>query len=54
MNIVYRGEAGRMKSMEVAGDAYQVGRALGQAAARAFHDTVVHLGRFRALRHLSR
>jgi hypothetical protein len=38
-----------VQSIEVAGDAYQVGRGLGDAAARAIRETVVHLARFRAL-----
>lgn len=39
-----------MHSVEVTGDAYEVGRALGEAGAHAFHGIVVHLERFRALK----
>lgn len=39
-----------MKSIEVAGDAYQVGCGLGEAAARAFHETVVNVERYKALK----
>ena len=39
-----------MKSLEVAGDAYQIGRGLGEAAARAFHDAVVNVERYRELK----
>ena len=38
-----------VKSIEVAGDAYQVGRGLGEAAARAIRETVVNVERYRAL-----
>ncbi len=39
-----------MKSIEVAGDAYQVGRELGEAAARTIRETVVHVERYQALK----
>jgi hypothetical protein len=39
-----------LKSIEVAGDAYQVGRGLGEAAARAFHETVVNVERYKELK----
>jgi hypothetical protein len=38
------------KSIEVAGDAYQIGRGLGEAAARAFRETVVEVERYRVLK----
>ena len=38
-----------MRSIEVAGDAYAIGRGLGEAAAAAFRDVVPGLARFRAL-----
>ena len=38
-----------MHNIEVAGDAYQVGRALGEAAARTIREIVFHLPRFEAL-----
>jgi hypothetical protein len=39
-----------LKSIEVAGDSYQVGRGLGEAAARAFHETVVNVERYKVLK----
>jgi hypothetical protein len=39
-----------VKSIEVAGDAYQVGRGLGEEAAGAIHETVVNVERYRALK----
>lgn len=39
-----------MHSIEVTGNAYEVGRALGEAGTRAFHEIVVHLERFRTLK----
>jgi hypothetical protein len=39
-----------LKSIEVAGDAYQVGRGLGEAAAPAFHETVVNVERYKELK----
>ena len=38
------------KSIEVAGDAYQIGRGLGEAAARAFHETVTKVERYEILK----
>ena len=39
-----------MQSIEVAGDAFQVGRGLGEAAARAIRETVLNVTRFQALK----
>ena len=39
-----------MKSIVIAGDAYQVGRGLGEAAAGAIRDTVMNVERFQALK----
>lgn len=39
-----------VKSIEVTGDAYQIGRGLGEAAARAFHETVVNVERYKKLK----
>ena len=38
-----------MKSLEVAGDAYQIGRGLGEAAADAIREILVNVERYRAL-----
>jgi hypothetical protein len=39
-----------VKIIEVAGDAYQIGRGLGEAAARAFHESVVNVERYQELK----
>ena len=39
-----------MKSIVIAGDAYQVGRGLGEAAAGAIRDSVMNVERFQALK----
>jgi hypothetical protein len=39
----------KLQTIEVEGDAYGIGRAMGEIAAPAYHDVVTRLGRFRSL-----
>ena len=48
MNI-RRAPSAPVKSIEVAGDAYQVGYGLGEAAARTIHETVLNVERYKSL-----
>jgi len=49
MNI-RRALSALVKSIEISGDAYQVGHGLGEAAARTIHETVLNVERFKLLK----